>query len=190
MAAHADSIPLSTVQSKQKSERRFTMEQYIEVLVRKKPNPLLLPGKILLLFLDILLLLLSFRSAVFLPLLLLSGALTYLCFLYSHVEYEYLYFEGELSVDRILNKSKRRKVCEIRKSEFRLLAAMDSEEMQRAMGGQCEIRDYSDDGFLPGKPPKLGYLYEREGKKLCLVLTVSDRLQQAVRRTAPEKVSC
>lgn len=166
------------------------MEQYIEVLVRKKTNPLLMPGKFLMLFPDILLLLLSFRSPAFIPLLLLSGALTYLCFLYSCVEYEYLYFEGELSIDRILNRSKRRKICEVPASAFRLLAAMDSEEMQRAMGEECEIRDYSDDGFLPGELPKLGYLYEREGKKICLVLTVNDRLQQAIRRTAPEKVCC
>ena len=54
------------------------------------------------------------------------GFLTYLSYRNTHVEFEYLFVGGQLSVDKILGKSKRKKAFECSMEEIQVVAPADS----------------------------------------------------------------
>lgn len=55
-----------------------------------------------------------------------AGFVTYLSYRNTHVEFEYLFVSGQLSIDKILGKSKRKKAFECGMEEVQIIAPADS----------------------------------------------------------------
>ena len=84
-------------------------ESYVECLVARRPSGGMKALKVALIVLTVIGVLLGMIAF---PLLIVAAAAAvgaYFASLYSSLEYEYLYVDKEISVDKILNKSKRKK---------------------------------------------------------------------------------
>ena len=106
---------------------------YVEWLIPKKRN---FAGKVLravLLTLTILLgiLALGLGKLLILILAVLMGFVTYFLFCLTDLEYEYIYVNGELMVDRIMQKSMRKRMLNVDKSEIEIIAPMTSPKVDQ-----------------------------------------------------------
>ena len=73
-----------------------------------------------------------FIGLVFWPLLIVGAVLVVVCWLFVpklEVEYEYLYVNGELDIDAIYSKQKRKKMGSYDASELEILAPENSHEL-------------------------------------------------------------
>lgn len=85
-------------------------DNYVEWLVKRKDPAYAIPLKILMIVLCVLAAFLAMQTIFGIIFLLAAAAGTYFVFLNMSVEYEYLFAEGGLSVDRILGKARRKRV--------------------------------------------------------------------------------
>ncbi len=86
-------------------------ESYVELLVARKPNFAMRFLRMLLIMLTVafVLILIILPGVVGLFLAVLAGVGAYFANMYASIEYEYLYVDKEISVDKVLAKSKRRR---------------------------------------------------------------------------------
>ena len=85
-------------------------DSYVECLVKAKQPTWAKILKVLLITLTVLSCLVMFVFIIFLPVALAAGVGAYFLNMYTDLEYEYLYLDKELSVDKIMAKSKRKRV--------------------------------------------------------------------------------
>lgn len=103
------------------------------------------------------------------------------------VEYEYLYVNGDLDIDAIYSRQKRKKVAEYTSAELELLApenshALDSYKNKKDM----KVRD-----FTSGDPQKKNYIMvmnKDKGQELVKV-ELDEAIVNDLRRMAPRKVN-
>lgn len=101
---------------------------YVEWLVAKKRNFAGKVLRVLSLALSIILGILALGLGKILVLILavVMGIATYFLFCLTDLEYEYIYVNGELMVDRIMQKSMRKRMLNVDKSEIEIIAPMTS----------------------------------------------------------------
>ena len=160
------------------------MDNYVEHLVKRRDPGYFAILKVFLIALDLLFFLLFFRFPPVFLLLLLSAAATYFVFLHAHVEYEYLYIGGSLTVDKILNKS-RKKILETGAPELLLIAPKRSDAARDALPSGERAVDLSGDGE---EERKYLYLYQKEGKKRAVYLDMTEELLREMRMHSPSKL--
>mgnify|MGYP000077390531 CR=1 FL=1 len=83
-------------------------DSYVECLVKAKQPAWAKILKVLLVTLTVLSCLVMFVFIIFLPVALVAGVGAYFLNMFTDLEYEYLYLDKELSVDKIMAKSKRK----------------------------------------------------------------------------------
>lgn len=66
----------------------------------------------------------------------------YLCWIYTNIEYEYSFLNGELSIDKIMGQRKRKHIAEFNIKEAELVAPSLSEDIVRASQNTV-IKDFS-----------------------------------------------
>ncbi len=114
----------------------------------------------------------------------ITGVAAYFVNLYTDVEYEYLYLDKELSVDKVLAKSKRKRVGTYTIDRLEALAPIKSYHLDNFKNRDVKVKDYSIGEELQ---PDLRYaLYYEGGEKL--ILSPSEELVKALRSVAPRKV--
>ena len=86
-------------------------DSYVECLVKAKQPAWAKILKVLLVTLTVLSCLVMFVFIIFLPIALVAGVGAYFLNMFTDLEYEYLYLDKELSVDKIMAKSKRKRVA-------------------------------------------------------------------------------
>ena len=59
------------------------------------------------------------------------------------VEYEYAFTDGELDIDVIYNRSRRKRVFSARVNDFEIMAHVDDKMHKGSFDGAQEVRDYS-----------------------------------------------
>ena len=84
-------------------------ESYIEWLVKRKDPIYALPVKIIMVLVCAFSVLLALQTVIGVVIMTAAGIGTYFIFLNLSVEYEYLFAEGGLRIDRILGKARRKK---------------------------------------------------------------------------------
>ena len=88
-----------------------------------------------------------FIGLVFWPLLIVGAVLVVVCWLFVpklEVEYEYLYVNGELDIDAIYSKQKRKKMGSYDASELEILAPENSHELDSFRNRKdIKVHDYS-----------------------------------------------
>ena len=62
---------------------------------------------------------------------------------YLKVEYEYAFTDGELDIDAIYNRSRRKRLFSARVNDFELMAHVDDKVQMGAFQGAVETKDYS-----------------------------------------------
>ncbi|MCM1118440.1 MAG: DUF6106 family protein [bacterium] len=160
-------------------------ETYVECLVKAKSNMALKLLKYLLIGLTAVFVLLMLLGVV---VAILAGAATgigaYFLNLYSDLEYEYLYLDKELVIDKVMAKSKRKRVATYQVDRMEIMAPIHSYRLDNYKNRQVKVKDYSIGEEL--KPDLRYAVYYEGGEKL--ILSPSEQMIKAIRNVAPRKV--
>lgn len=119
-------------------------DTYVECLIKKKPNPLnvLIKAVIYAATATCAILALSGLLIMFVPTIGL-GLLIYFWMPNLDLEYEYLYLDKEISIDKVMNKQKRKRVATLDLNKMELMAPENSHELDSYKNRNPKIKDYS-----------------------------------------------
>jgi hypothetical protein len=159
-------------------------DTYIECLVRVKKST---PAK----FIKILLIMIAVSFTVItlvipfaIVVALIVGIIAYIFNLYSNLEYEYLYLDRELVVDKILAQTKRKRVGVYGVDRIEIMAPVNSYHLDNYKNRTVKTLDISDKEV---GPPDRRYVVYYEGN-LRLILTPTESMVKAMKNLAPRKI--
>lgn len=159
-------------------------DAYVECLVKQKTS---LKAKFFKVFL-IVLAVLCFLAVPFIYiaffLMLLAAGGAYLVHMFTNLEYEYLYLDRELVVDKVMAKSRRKRVATYSLDRIEILAPIKSHHLDNYNNRSVKIKDYSIGEEL--KPDLRYAMYYEGGEKI--ILSPSPELIQVMRNVAPRKI--
>ena len=112
------------------------------------------------------------------------GLLAYFCHRSSAVEYEYLYVDKTIVVDKITCKSNRKKMGEYAVDGIEIFAPVKSWHLGDYKNRKCSVIDYS---IGVEKQPDERYALYFEGNKK-IILSPTKEFVEAVKNVAPRKV--
>lgn len=114
----------------------------------------------------------------------IMGLLAYFVSFYADTEFEYLYVDKELTVDKVLAKSKRKRVGVFPLEKMEIIAPIHSHELDSYRNRNVRVRDFS---IGKEEQPDLRYAIYYEGSQM-LILSPSEELIKAMKNNAPRKV--
>lgn len=122
-------------------------------------------------------------------LLLVAVALGFACYFIipkTDVEYEYLFVNGELDVDMVMSKSRRKRVKSIMIPEADLVAPLNSHRLDYYNGNQkMKVIDYSSGN----KEHRRFAVITRDQNDSCkIIIEPDERMEQMIKNCAPGKV--
>ncbi len=163
-------------------------DAYVECLVKAKPSVLGKIGKVVLITLMVIciltifvlppLMMFAFIGAV------LFGVGAYFVRMFTDLEYEYLYLDKELVVDKIMAKTKRKRVATYHLDRIEILAPIKSYRLDNYRNRNAKEKDFSIGEEL--KPDKRYLMFYEGGEKI--VLSPSEELIKLMKNVAPRKV--
>lgn len=161
-------------------------DAYIECLVKAKPSALGRFFKYLLYILTALLLVMMFLlvNMILFILAIAAGVGAYFVGLYTDLEYEYLYLDKELTIDKIMGKTKRKRVAVFQLDRMEIFAPIKSYHLDNYKNRQTKDKDYSI-GYV--EQPDLRYAMYYEGGER-LILSPSPEMVKIMKNAAPRKV--
>ncbi len=160
-------------------------DAYAEWLVKRKDPPYAIPVKVLMVILCIISAYLALNTLVGVIVLALAGAATYFVFINLNVEYEYLFVEGDLSIDRILARSRRKKLLECKKEEIQIVAPSDSYVLKDYEKGGMKVTDCSS---RQAGVKTYALIYQRGPECMKVIFEPNDRVLRSMRHAIPSKV--
>lgn len=161
-------------------------EVYIECLVKARPSVLMKFLKYLTYLLTAMLVLLVLVTAnLFLFILAVAaGVAAYFTGMHADLEYEYLYLDKELTIDKIMGKTRRKRVAVYQLDSMEIFAPVKSYHLDNYRNRQTRDKDYSI-GYE--EQPDLRYVMYYEGG-VRLILSPSPEMVKIMKSTAPRKV--
>lgn len=161
-------------------------ESYIECLVKAKGSVVFKVLRIFLYFLAFL----GFASmflgtgVIGVILVLAFGVGGYYVGMLADVEYEYLYMDKELSVDRILAQSKRKRMATYTMERMEIMAPIKSYRLDDMKNRQVKTIDYS---IGTEEQPDKRYAFYYEGGQRVLI-SPSEEMVKLMKNANPRKV--
>lgn len=159
-------------------------ETYIEVLIKRRTPPAVRIGQLAASVATgclALVALLGIWAAVAAAAVLVAAA--YFLSLFCHVEYEYIYVDKELQIDRILAKSRRKRMETLDMMQMELLAPLNSRQLDGYRGRREKPVDYSSG---EAKQPEARYLLCMKDKQI--ILEPTEAMVKMIQTIAPRKV--
>lgn len=160
-------------------------ETYVECLVKHKNSMAALLLKWALIAITVVFGLLGLLGA-WVPLLIaiVTGVCAYIVSMRSDLEYEYLYLDKEITIDKIMRQTKRKKVEVLEIDRMEIIAPFHSHQLDSYRNRQLKTVDYS---IGEEKKPDLRYVMYYNGERR-IILSPSPELLKAIRTVAPRKV--
>lgn len=159
-------------------------DSYVECLVKAKQPAWAKILKVLLVTLTVLSCLVMFVFIIFLPVALVAGVGAYFLNMFTDLEYEYLYLDKELSVDKIMAKSKRKRIGTYSLDRMEVFAPVYSYHLDGFKNRQVKEKDYSIGEVL--QPDGRYAMYYEGGEKI--ILSPNEELVKVLKSVAPRKV--
>ncbi|MGN8887230.1 DUF6106 family protein [Blautia sp. HCP28S3_G10] len=160
---------------------------YSEYLVKKQPTT---KDAVIRYGLIALTVLFAAAGLFMIPLLLIVAvALAVACYFIipkTDMEYEYLFVNGELDIDAVMAKSKRKKVKSLDIREADLIAPLNSHRMDYYNGNtKLKTLDYSS-----GDPShrRFAVIIKSENENCRIIIEPDEHMIQAIKNSAPGKV--
>ena len=161
------------------------METYVECMVKKKPNGLMSALKVLLIVITVITGLLGFMGLiVFLIIAVVAGVGAYFVSLNANLEYEYLYVDKQLTVDKIMARTRRKKVETFDLERMEILAPVKSWHLDDYRNRQLKEVDYSSG---VEQQPDIRYSLIYNGEKR-VIFEPNAEMVAAIKSIAPRKV--
>ena len=113
-----------------------------------------------------------------------TGIFAYIVNLKSKMEYEYLYFDKEITVDKIMNQTRRKRVEVFETSRIEIIAPFHSHQLDSYQNRQMKTTDYS---IGEAKQPDERYVMYYNGVRR-VILSPSPEFLKALRMVIPRKV--
>ena len=159
-------------------------DAYVECLVKAKKSAL---GGILkvelILVAAICFLVALMGSFLAFILVILAGVGVYFVNLFTDLEYEYLYLDKELTVDKVMARSKRKRVAVYSLDRMEIFAPIKSYRLDNFKNRDVKVKDYS---IGEEQQPDLRYvMYYEGGEKI--ILSPSPELIKIMKNAAPRK---
>ena len=159
-------------------------ESYVECLVAHKPSKGLMALKYFLIVLVVIFFMLSTIIWIGLFLALAACAGVYFVGQRAKIEYEYLYVDKEITIDKILNQSKRKRVETFDVNEMELFAPIRSWHLDSVKNREFKVTDYS--SGIENQPDKRYVMIYRGNRKI--ILEPNAEFVHVLRNIAPRKV--
>ncbi|WP_251206639.1 DUF6106 family protein [Acetatifactor aquisgranensis] len=164
-------------------------DAYVECLVKAKPSILGKIGRAVLMTLMVICILAIF---VLPPLMLFAfigavvfGVGAYFVRMFTDLEYEYLYLDKELVVDKIMAKTRRKRVATYQVDRIEVLAPIKSYHLDNYRNRQMnKEKDYSIGEEL--QPDRRYLLFYEGGEKI--MLSPSEEMIKLMKNVAPRKI--
>lgn len=112
------------------------------------------------------------------------GVLDYFVFQWTDLEYEYLYLDKEISVDKIMAKTRRKKLTTISVEKIEIMAPEKSHQLDSYRNRQTKVTDVSAGHDLPDQ--KLYWIFYEGNQKILMNLT--EDFARTIKGIAPRKV--
>ena len=112
------------------------------------------------------------------------GVLCYFVFQWTDIEYEYLYLDKEINIDKIMAKTRRKRVATLSVEKMEILAPEKSHQLDSYRNRDVKTVDYSAGQDLPGQ--KLYALYYEGSQKY--MLNLDEDFAKTIKGMAPRKV--
>lgn len=167
-----------------KEEEIMISDTYVECLVKAKQSTLARFFKI---FLIVLTVLFTFVMLIFVPAMLaalITGVGAYFLNLFTDLEYEYLYLDKELTVDKVMAKSKRKRVSTYSVDRIEIMAPVKSHHLDNYKNRNVKVKDYSIGEEL--QPDQRYAFYYEGGEKV--IISPSEELIKAMKNVIPRKL--
>ena len=104
----------------------------------------------------------------------------------TDLEYEYLYVNGELDIDKIMAKSKRKRVKNLDIKNADLVAPLTSHRMDYYNNNQkMKVYDFSSGN---AEHKRFAMMIRDNGESCKVILEPDEKMIQAIRSSAPSKV--
>lgn len=160
-------------------------ETYVECLVKRESSAFAKVGRIVLVMFTAVCVVLTLAGYI-LPFFLgvVAGFGAYFTYLHTDIEFEYLYLDKELYVDRIMAKSKRKRVASFEIDRMEILAPLKSHRLDSYRRREGKTIDYS---IKREEQPDLRYMMLYDGNQKIL-FNPNEDLLKAIRTVAPRKV--
>lgn len=160
-------------------------DTYAEFLVKRKPPTYTYALKALMIFLSVIALFLALTTVWGILALGVVGAATYFLFQNMNLEYEYLVVNDQLTIDKILGKSRRKKAWEGSMEEIQIIAPSDS----------YVLKDYERPGMktlnlssqVPGAKTYT-LMHQAGANSTKVIFEPNDRVLRCLRLRSPRKV--
>ena len=161
------------------------METYVECMVKKKANGLMSALKVLLIGIAVITGLLGFMGLiVFLIIAVVAGVGAYFVSLNANLEYEYMYVDKQLTVDKIMARTRRKKVETFDLERMEILAPIKSWHLDDYKNRQLKVVDYSSG---VEQQPDIRYSMIYNGEKR-VIFEPNAEMVAAIKSIAPRKV--
>lgn len=158
-------------------------ETYVECLVARKPSFPLRLLKTLLMMLTACFFIVGLVYVVALIVAIVLGVASYFAYMNADIEYEYLYLDKEISIDKVLAKSRRKKAAVYNIEKMEVLAPVKSYHLDAYRNRELKTADYSS-GEADDKN-KYVMVYEGNVK---VILEPNAEMVKAIQAVAPRKV--
>ena len=112
------------------------------------------------------------------------GVLCYFVFQWTDIEYEYLYLDKEINIDKIMAKTRRKRVATISIEKMEILAPEKSHQLDSYRNRNVKAADYSAGHDMPDQ--KLYVAYSEGNHKY--LLSLDEDFVKTIKGIAPRKV--
>lgn len=161
-------------------------DAYVECLVKAKSSALGKFGKYFLIVVTVIMVILMALTMNVIALLLavVAGVGAYFVNMFTDLEYEYLYLDKELTIDKVMAKTKRKRVAVYQLDRMEILAPIKSYHLDNYRNRNVKEKDFSI-GY-EDKPDLRYAMYYEGGEKL--ILSPSPEMIKVMKNAAPRKV--
>jgi len=160
-------------------------DAYVECLVKAKPSMLGRFLKYLLITLTVVFGLMTLVLGL-IPFIIaiVTGVGVYFVNLNTDLEYEYLYLDKELTVDKVMAKTRRKRVASYSLDRMEILAPVKSYRLDNYKNRSVKVKDYSIGEEL--QPDKRYAMFYEGGEKI--MLSPTEELVKVMKNASPRKV--
>lgn len=159
-------------------------DTYVECLVKKQANIGMRFLKILTIMLAVVFILFGMVLWPALIIGVVMAVVAYFVTMNADLEYEYLYLDREITIDKVMAKSKRKKVAQYDVERMEILAPIKSYHLDSYKNRQVKTVDYS--SGVENQPDVRYVMYYEGGMKV--ILEPDMKMVQAIKSVAPRKV--
>lgn len=161
-------------------------DTYVECMVTRKTSGAMTTLKYILIAMCCFFVFFAFgtQSAIAFILAILFGVGVYFVNMQCNIEYEYLYLDKEITIDKVINKAKRKRVATFELEKMEVIAPIKSHQLDSYNNRSAKTSDYS--SGIEGQPDRRFVFFYNGTEKV--IIEPSPELMKVLKSVAPRKV--